>query len=235
MFGHLKGSFTGAVSDRAGHVAEAVGVTLFLAEVTDLSAKAQARLLRLLEQKEYRRVGETHLRRADIRFVAASNVPIKTCVEQGRFREDLMYRLTRRVVTVPPLRERGDDVTLLATTFLERYATEARRRVQGFTREALSVLQAYPWPGNVRELENRVKRAVVMAEGVRISPADLELDPAERGEARPLRDVRAELERDTIQRALAKNRGNVSRTAAELGVSRPTLYGMMEKLGIARG
>jgi two-component system NtrC family response regulator len=132
------------------------------------------------------------------------------------------------------LRERGDDVNLLATAFLQRYAAESRRRLSGFTRDALTAIQGHAWPGNVRELENRVKRAVVMAEGARVAPADLELESVIAVDGRALRDVRANLERETIRRALAKNKGNVSRTAADLGVSRPTLYGLMEKLGIER-
>jgi two-component system NtrC family response regulator len=235
LFGHEKGAFTGAHILRKGRIEMAHGGTLFLDEIGDLSPVLQVKLLRFLQERRLERVGGRQEIPVDIRLLSATNANLKPAMREGRFREDLYYRIGVVVISMPPLRERGDDVTLLATTFLERYATEARRRVQGFTREALSVLQAYPWPGNVRELENRIKRAVVMAEGVRISPADLELDPAERGEGRPLRDVRAELERDTIQRVLAKHRGNVSRTAAELGVSRPTLYGMMEKLGIARG
>jgi len=132
------------------------------------------------------------------------------------------------------LRDRGDDVLLLAASFLQQYAAESRKRSNGFSREALEALVAHAWPGNVRELENRVKRAVVMAETPRIRPADLELDGIPRPEGRALREVRADLERETIQRALAKHKGNVTRTAAELGVSRPTLYGLIEKLGIPR-
>ena len=235
LFGHEKGAFTGAHTLRKGRIELAHGGTLFLDEIGDLSPVLQVKLLRFLQERRFERVGGRQEIAVDIRLLSATNANLKQAMREGRFREDLYYRIGVVVISIPPLRERGDDVTLLATTFLERYATEARRRIQGFSREALGVLQAYPWPGNVRELENRVKRAVVMAEGVRITPADLELDSGERIEGRPLRDVRAELERETIQRALARNRGNVSRTATELGVSRPTLYGMMEKLGIARG
>ena len=171
----------------------------------------------------------------DARVVAATNADLKQAMREGRFREDLYYRIGVVVIPVPPLRERGDDVDLLATAFLQRHAAEGRRRLNGFTREALAAIQAHAWPGNVRELENRVKRAVVMAEGTRITPADLELESFATADGRALRDMRADLERETIRRSLAKNKGNVSRTAADLGVSRPTLYGLMEKLGIGRG
>jgi len=155
----------------------------------------------------------------DVRLVAVTNANIKLAMREGRFREDLYYRVGLVTIAVPPLRDRDDDVTLLATAFLE-YAAETRRRVQGFSRNALAAIESCAWPGNVRELENRVKRAVVMAEGTRITASDLELDSPMRLEGRSLRDVRAELEREALQRALDRNKGNLSRTALELGVSR---------------
>ena len=234
LFGHEKGAFTGAHVQRKGRIEMAHGGTLFLDEIADLSLVLQVKLLRFLQERRLERVGGRQEIPIDVRVLSATNSNLKQAMGDGRFRDDLYYRLGVVNISLPPLRERGDDVTLLATAFLERYATEAGRRIAAFSQDALAALAAHPWPGNVRELENRVKRAVVMAEGPRVTPADLELDSQARPEGRPLRDVRAELERETIQRALAKNKGNVSRTAAELGVSRPTLYALMEKLAIDR-
>jgi two-component system, NtrC family, response regulator len=235
LFGHEKGAFTGAHVQRKGRIETAQGGTLFLDEIGDLSLLLQVKLLRFLQERRLERLGGREEIPVDVRVLAATNANLKEAMRDGRFREDLYYRLGVVNIALPPLRERGEDVIVLATAFLERYAAEAGRRISGFNPHALAALQAHAWPGNVRELENRVKRAVVMAEGARVTPADLELDEPLRAESRPLRDVRAELERETIQRALTRNKGNVSRTAAELGVSRPTLYGLMEKLGIARG
>jgi len=235
LFGHEKGAFTGAHVQRKGRIEMAQGGTLFLDEIGDLSLVLQVKMLRFLQERRIERVGGRQEIPVDARVLSATNVNLKESMRDGRFREDLYYRLGVVTIALPPLRERGEDVTVLANAFLERYATEAGRRITGFTPHAVAALQAHGWPGNVRELENRVKRAVVMAEGARVTPADLELDASSRADGRALRDVRAELERETIQRALTRNNGNVSRTAIELGVSRPTLYGLMEKLGIARG
>jgi two-component system NtrC family response regulator len=234
LFGHEKGAFTGAHVQRKGRIEMAHGGTLFLDEIGDLSLVLQVKLLRFLQERRLERVGGRQEIPVDVRVLSATNTNLKQAMQDGGFRDDLYYRLGVVNISLPPLRERGDDVILLASVFLERYAAEAGRRIAAFSQDALAALAAHPWPGNVRELENRVKRAVVMAEGSRVMPADLELDSQARPEGRPLRDVRADLERETIQRALAKNKGNVSRTAAELGVSRPTLYGLMEKLGIDR-
>ncbi|HEY7510249.1 MAG TPA: sigma 54-interacting transcriptional regulator, partial [Vicinamibacteria bacterium] len=234
LFGHEKGAFTGAHVQRKGRIETAHGGTLFLDEIGDLSLPMQVKLLRFLQERRIERVGGRQEIPVDVRVLSATNASLKEAMRAGRFREDLFYRIGVVTVSLPPLRERGEDVTVLASAFLERSAAEAQRRVPGFTREALAAVQAYSWPGNVRELENRVKRAVVMAEGARITAADLELDAAAPLEGRGLRDVRAQLERETIQRTLSRHGGNVSRTAAELGLSRPTLYTLMEKLGIAR-
>jgi two-component system NtrC family response regulator len=234
LFGHEKGAFTGAHVQRKGRIEMAHGGTLFLDEIGDLSLPMQVKLLRFLQERRIERVGGRQEIPVDVRVLSATNANLKEAMRAGRFREDLFYRIGVVTVSLPPLRERGEDVTVLASAFLERSAAEAQRRVPGFTREALAAVQAYSWPGNVRELENRVKRAVVMAEGARITAADLELDAAAPLEGRGLRDVRAQLERETIQRTLSRHGGNVSRTAAELGLSRPTLYTLMEKLGIAR-
>jgi two-component system NtrC family response regulator len=234
LFGHEKGAFTGAHVQRKGRIETAHGGTLFLDEIGDLPLPLQVKLLRFLQERRIERVGGRQEIPVDVRVVAATNADLRQAMREGRFREDLYYRIGVVVIAMPPLRDRGDDVLLLAAAFLQQSAAESRKRTTGFTREAMEALLAHPWPGNVRELENRVKRAVVMAESPRIQPADLELEDAPRPEGRALREVRADLEREAIQRALAKHKGNVTRTAAELGVSRPTLYGLIEKLGIAR-
>jgi two-component system NtrC family response regulator len=234
LFGHEKGAFTGAHAQRKGRIETAHGGTLFLDEIGDLPLPLQVKLLRFLQERKIERVGGRQEIPVDARVVAATNADLRQAMRDGRFREDLFYRIGVVVIALPPLRDRGDDVLLLAGAFLQQYAAESRKRTSGFSRDAMEAMLAHAWPGNVRELENRVKRAVVMAEGARILPADLELDGVPRPEGRALRDVRAELERETIQRALSKHKGNVTRTAAELGVSRPTLYGLIEKLGIAR-
>jgi two-component system NtrC family response regulator len=235
LFGHEKGAFTGAHVQRKGRVELADGGTLFLDEIGDLPLPLQVKLLRMLQERRLERVGGRQEIPVNARVLSATNADLKQAMREGRFREDLYYRIGVVMIPLPALRERGEDVGVLAAAFLERFAAEGQRRLAGFTREALSAIQAHAWPGNVRELENRIKRAVVMAEGTRVTPADLDLEGEARAEGRALREVRAELERDTIQRVLARHKGNVSRTAAELGVSRPTLYGLMEKLGITRG
>jgi two-component system NtrC family response regulator len=234
LFGHEKGAFTGAHVQRKGRIETAHGGTLFLDEIGDLPLPLQVKLLRFLQEKKIERVGGRQEIAVDARVVAATNADLRQAMREGRFREDLYYRIGVVVISVPPLRDRGDDVLVLASAFLQQYAAESRKRTSGFTRDAVEALQAHAWPGNVRELENRVKRAVVMAETPRITAADLELEGVQRPGGRALRDVRAELERETVQRALAKHKGNVTRTAAELGISRPTLYGLFEKLGIPR-
>jgi DNA-binding NtrC family response regulator len=234
MFGHLRGSFTGAVSDRDGHVAAAEGGTLFLDEITDLSARAQAKLLRLLEQKEYRRVGESRMRQADVRFVTASNVPLDQRVAEGRFRADLMYRLSRMVLTVPPLRERGDDVVLLARHFLRRAAARAGVPAPVLGKDAERALLGYGWPGNVRELENEMGRLLVMGETGRIQRGQLApalLEPPARGAA-SLRAAVLDFEREHITRALLLQGGNRARTACLLGLTRQALVAKIGRLGI---
>jgi DNA-binding NtrC family response regulator len=237
MFGHLRGSFTGAVSDREGHVSLAEGGTLFLDEITDLSPRAQAKLLRLLEQKEYRRVGESRMRQADVRFVTASNVPLAQRVEEGRFRSDLMYRLNRMVLTVPPLRERGDDIVLLARHFLRRAATRAGVPTPVLAPDAERALRGYGWPGNVRELENEMGRLLVMSGPGRIRRPQLApvlLEPPTRGAA-SLREAVLDFERAHITRALGLHGGNRARTACLLGLTRQALVAKISRLGIGRG
>jgi two-component system NtrC family response regulator len=168
--------------------------------------------------------------------MAATNRNLQKAMKAGKFREDLYYRLGVVVVALPPLREREGDILLLATSFLHRFAEESKRKINGFSKTAVRSLESYPWPGNIREMENRIRRAVIMAEGYKITPRDLELDALlGRQEAKTLKDAREEVEREIVQEALHRNNGNVTRAAEELGVSRPTLYELMDKLGISRG
>jgi len=235
LFGHERGAFTGAHIRRKGRMELADGGTLFLDEIGDLSLNLQVKLLRFLQERKIERVGGREEISVDTRILAATNVDLKKAIKEGKFREDLYYRLGVVTISLPPLRERGDDILLLANYLLKKYAAENKKKIIGFTPAALEAIEAYIWPGNIRELENRVKRAVIMAEGTRITPNDLELSSQfAKYEARTLKEAREALERDFINRALMKNRGNVSKAAEDLGISRPSLYELMEKLGIEK-
>ncbi len=233
LFGHEKGSFTGAHAQRKGRIESAQEGTLFLDEVGELSPALQVKLLRYLQEQKIERVGGREEIEVDARVLAATNRNPKEAIAEGKLREDLYYRLGVVVVTLPPLRERGEDVVLLATAFLQKFSQENRKKIIGFTKGATMALESHAWPGNIREMENRVRRAVIMAEGNRIAPADLELEgPVARLDGRTLKEAREELERELVQRALARHKGNISQAAQQLGISRPTLYELMEKLGI---
>jgi two-component system NtrC family response regulator len=236
LFGHEKGSFTGAHAQRKGRIELAHGGTLFLDEIGELPLALQVKLLRFLQEHKVQRVGGRQDLSVDVRVIAATNSDLKLAQREGRFRGDLYYRVAVVTVPLPPLRERGEDVFLLARVFLAREAAQVRRTIGGFSAEAILAIEVHRWPGNVRELENRVRRAVVMADGSLVTPADLELEGTgqDEGPGRGLRELREGLERDAVRKALARNRGNVSQAANDLGVSRPTLYGLMERLGIAR-
>lgn len=235
LFGHEKGAFTGAHIQRKGRMEMAQQGTLFLDEIGELSLSLQVKLLRFLQEQKIERVGGREEISLDTRILAATNVDLKEAIKEGRFREDLYYRLGVVTISLPPLREREEDIMLLANFLLKKYAKEVNKNIKGFTPHALEAIELYNWPGNIRELENRVKRAVIMAEGSRITPADLELtSPFVKYEGRGLREAREALERDFISRALVRNKGNVTKAAEELGISRPTLYELMEKLKIER-
>ncbi len=236
LFGHEKGSFTGAHIQRKGRVESAQGGTLFLDEIGELSPALQVKLLRYLQEQKIERVGGREEISVDARVMAATNRDLQKAMKAGKFREDLYYRLGVVVVSLPPLREREEDILLLATSFLRRFAEESKRKINGFSKAAVQSLESYPWPGNIREMENRIRRAVIMAEGRKITPQDLELETMlGRQEAKTLKDAREEVEREIIQEALHRHNGNMTRAAEELGVSRPTLYELMDKLGIGRG
>ncbi len=235
LFGHEKGAFTGANAQRKGLIECADGGTLFLDEIGDLPAAIQVKLLRFLQDKRLQRVGGREQIAIDTRVVAATNVNLQEAIADGRFREDLYFRLAVIVCELPPLRERGEDIALLARDFLQLYAEENGKEKLTFAPEALDAIYAYPWPGNVRELQNRVQRAVIMSEGRRVGPEDLELEaPEETQESMTLRDAREQVERDLVRRAIRKHDGKMTAAAEELGVSRPTLYELMGKLGLSR-
>ena len=234
LFGHEKGAFTGAHIQRPGRIEAAQGGTLILDEIGELPPLLQVKLLRFLQDGGIERVGGREVIRVDTRVIAATNQNLRQQMNGGAFREDLYYRLAVVVISLPPLRDRGEDLFLLARAFLERYAGETGRKISGFSRKGLSQIQAYSWPGNVRELENRIRRAVIMAGGSRITGVDLDLVAKESNgyEKMGLQDAKEALERRLVQNALDRHSGNKSRAALDLQVSRPTLYDLMKKLSI---
>jgi two-component system, NtrC family, response regulator AtoC len=232
LFGHEKGSFTGAHAQRKGKVESANGGTLFLDEITEMSLPLQVKLLRFLQEREIERVGGRDVIPIDVRVVAASNQSLEEALRSGRFREDLYYRLSVVTIHLPPLRDRGEDVVLLANAFLRRNSHALKRKAR-FSPEALEAIVKYPWPGNIRELENKVHRAVIMASGRVIGPADLDLNPSATVDALPtLREARDQSERRLIVNALVRSRGNISRAARTLDISRPTFHDMLTKHSI---
>jgi len=235
LFGHEKGAFTGAWQKKLGRFEMAQGGTLFLDEIATLKPELQAKLLRVLQEREIERVGGTRAIKVDVRIVAATNVDLRRLVAGGAFREDLFYRLNVVPVAVPPLRERIEDVPLLVDHFLRRFSGEFGKRIDGLSPEALAALTAYHWPGNVRELMNIVERSVVLGEGSTIGLNDLPVDLAlPRGrsaaaEASPLNEATEQFQRQMVLRALERARGNVSEAARLLGVHRNSLKGKLRR------
>jgi two-component system NtrC family response regulator len=236
LFGYEKGAFTGAAKTTPGKIETAHHGTLFLDEIGDLPHSLQAKLLRFLQQRTIERLGGRSEIPVDVRVVCATHQDLKTQISEGRFREDLYYRLAEIVVNIPPLRSRNGDAVLLAHAFLRRFSQEQRRNSLQFGDDALDAIECHPWPGNVRELLNAVKRASIMADGERITCDDLGLPaPALEGAAAAeldLRTVREAAERQTIVAALARANGNIVKASELLGVSRPTLYDLMKKLAL---
>jgi two-component system NtrC family response regulator len=235
LFGHEKGAFTGANQLRKGLIEGVSGGTLFLDEIGELPPPIQVKLLRFLQDQTFMRVGGRQEYQVDARVVAATNADLKAHIAKGAFREDLYFRLAVVVVQLPPLRDRGGDVGLMAREFLQRFASQNGKRGVTFGPDALRALNLYKWPGNVRELQNRVQRAVIMADGKRVSVGDLELSGAiDTLPSVTLKEARETVEREMVQAALKRHMGRISSAAAELGISRPTLYELMDKLGISR-
>lgn len=229
LFGHEKGAFTGAISDRNGYFAEANGGTIFLDEVGELPLATQARLLRVLESGEFIKVGSSKVQKTDVRIVAATNVNLTEAIAEGRFREDLYYRLAELEIVQPPLKDCKDDILPLAEFFRKEHSGRIRVKNEGFTEEAKACMLGYDWPGNVRELNAKIKRAVIVADNALLDVSDLGLDNVDCSD-NP--DIRIIQEKERIRNLLDKNHGNVSKTAAELGCSRTALYKKMKKLGL---
>jgi DNA-binding NtrC family response regulator len=233
LFGHVKGAFTDAKTDRVGRFELADTGTLFLDEIGNMSLSQQAKLLRVLQAGELERVGSSRTRRVDVRVISATNADLRAEVNAGRFREDLLFRLNTIEIRLPPLRERRDDVPLLAAHFLRRHAARYRKPLKGFEPPAVQALLSHAWPGNVRELDHSVERAVLMAQGDHVRAVDLALH-AERGAAAAsMEEMTLEaVERVLIQKALARWDGNVSHAARALGLSRSALYRRMAQHGL---
>jgi len=230
LFGHEKGAFTGAVKTTEGKIELANGGTLFLDEVGDIPLPLQVKLLRFLQERTIERIGGRKSIAVDTRIVCATHQDLETMIGDGRFREDLFYRLAEIVIRIPSLAERPGDAALLAKAFLQRFAKEMNPQVKGFAPDALAAIDAWGWPGNVRELENRVKRAVIMADVKMIGAEDLDLAGGDEGEAPlNLKAARELADRKVIRHAMARSEGNISNTARLLGISRPTLYDLLKQ------
>ena len=236
LFGYEKGSFTGAAKTTPGKIETADQGTLMLDEIGDLPLNLQAKLLRFLQERVIERVGGRREIPVDVRIVCATHQDLKGLITEGRFREDLYYRLAEIVVDIPPLRARKGDATLLAHAFLRRFVSAEKRTSLMLREDALSAIEAHTWPGNVRELENCIKRAVIMAEGTYVTAADLALQVnyVDDIEALKLRNVREEAERTAVISVLGRADGNVAKAAEILGVSRPTLYDLMNRYGLKK-
>ena len=232
LFGHEKGAFTGAIRTVEGKVEQADGGTLFLDEVGDIPLALQVKLLRFLQERTIERIGGRKPIAVDTRIVCATHQDLEAMIAEGRFREDLYYRLAEIVVKIPSLAERTGDAVLLAKAFLSRFAAEMNPAVKGFASDALSAIDDWAWPGNVRELENRVKRAVIMADGKLVGAEDLDLNAGQDSETDlplNLKAARERADRKVIRRALARSEGNISNSAKLLGISRPTLYDLLKQ------
>ena len=232
LFGHVKGAFTDAKTDRVGRFELAEGGTLFLDEIANITPSQQARLLRVIESGEYERVGSSRTRRADLRIISATNANLTEEVRASRFREDLLFRLNTVEIHLPPLRERREDIPLLANHFLRQQAMRYRKHLEGFDEAAMRSLLSCPWPGNIRELDHVIERAVLLAQGDLVRVSDLNLRPARDGAPRMEEMSLEEVERFLIQKALERFAGNVSQAAEFLGLSRSGLYRRLQKHGL---
>jgi two-component system NtrC family response regulator len=233
LFGHEKGAFTGAVKQTPGRIETADRGTLFLDEIGDMPLALQAKLLRFLQERVVERVGGREEINVDVRVVCATNQNLKDAIKDGRFREDLYYRISEITIDIPPLRERKGGRVILARSLLEKFSTQQGRSFKGFSTDALNAIQNYHWPGNVRELENKIKGAIIMAEGKQIAAADMTLtDVDDSPPSLNLREVRRNAEGQAIRRALVYASGNISKAAKMLGITRPTLYDLLEKYEI---
>lgn len=234
LFGHEKGAFTGADRQVKGKVELADGGTFFLDEIGDIPMSLQPKLLRFLQERVIERVGGRTEIPVDVRVICATHQDLEQLIQEGKFRQDLFYRINEITIQVPPLNQRRGDIRVLANTFMQRYAHEMKRNLSGFTDTALAAMEAYDWPGNVRELESRVKRAVLMSTTTQVTEQDLELknDGEITQTIKPLREIRNTAERKAIVNALAEAGGNVSKAAELLEITRPTLYSLLNKFDL---
>ena len=231
LFGYEKGAFTGAVKQTKGKIEGANGGTFFLDEIGDMPMSLQAKMLRFLQERTIERLGGRETIEVDVRIVCATHRDLDALIEQGEFRQDLFFRISEIVIKIPALRDRGTDSALLAQVFLDKFSEKNSRSFRGFAESARAALDAYDWPGNVRELENRIKRAVVLAEGSQILATDLGFEEGgDRIQELNLREARERVEREVIQRSLAICNNNVTHAAEVLGISRPSLYSLIKKL-----
>jgi transcriptional regulator with PAS, ATPase and Fis domain len=229
LFGHVRGAFTGAVANKLGRFQSANGGTLFLDEIGELPLALQVKILRALQERVVIRVGDTQPETVDIRVLAATNRDLEAEIKGARFREDLYYRLNVVHLHLPPLRERGDDIVVLARYMVSRYAPEYGGKVRGLTPQAVAAIKRHRWPGNIRELENRIKKAVVLADKVLLGPEDLDLLPEDLPPILPLTEAKEKFQRDYINEILALNNGNRTKTARDLGVDPRTIFRHLEK------
>jgi DNA-binding NtrC family response regulator len=233
LFGHMKGAFTDAKVDRVGRFELADGSTLFLDEIANVPLNQQAKLLRVIETGEFERLGSSRTRRVDVRIISATNADLNEEVNTGRFRQDLLFRLNTIEIRIPPLRDRREDLPLLAQHFLRQHAQRYRKRVNGFESGAMQILLEHSWPGNVRELDHAVERAVLMSQGPMVKSADLGLRTAKDGGGGRLEDMSLEdVECFLIKKAMTRYDGNVSQAAKALGLSRSALYRRLQRYGL---
>ena len=231
LFGHVKGAFTDAHTDHVGKFEQADGGTLFLDEIGNIPLHLQAKLLRVLQNRTVTRVGSERQIPVDIRLICATNMNLEKMVAEGRFREDLLYRINTMTLMLPPLRDRADDIVPLAERFLAVYAEKYRRSVSGISEEAAQLLKAHAWSGNIRELQNTIEKAVILSEGAVLKAEDLSLDAKPRASAEPKQTL-DEAEEKTIRDTMVRCGGNLTLVAKELGISRPTLYSKLKKYNI---
>jgi transcriptional regulator with GAF, ATPase, and Fis domain len=229
MFGHVRGAFTGAIASRAGKFQQADGGTLFLDEVGELTPQLQVKLLRAIQERVVYRVGDSKPEKCDIRIVAATNRSLEDMIKTGEFREDLYYRLNVVNLWLPPLRERADDVFIIAKALLSKYADELGSAVRGFSPQALQAIKKYPWPGNIRQLENRIKKALVLCDKTLLGPEDMDLGPQAQQSIVPLEKAKEDFQRRYVLEVLERNNGNRTQTARDLGVDPRTIFRYLEK------
>ncbi len=237
LFGYEKGAFTGADRRKPGKIELANGGTLFLDEIGDMPYNLQAKLLRFLQEYTFERLGGTETLTANVRIIAATNVNLKKAIEEGKFREDLYYRLSVLTIELPPLRERGEDVVIMAKYFVDRYSKEIGKNIKGLTKDAIELIRTYSWPGNVRELINVIRKAVVLTDKEYIDAEDLDIkvDPSEVENISNVLDIRKHterLEKKLLKEAFIRTRGNITKMAKLLGISRPKVYKLLEKHNI---